>query len=923
MKICIQNVIFWLIFACYNYLCLGERGPVNIGIFSNEENDREKLPVDSVLHTNNIMDSGIFFNHIFELVSTDDTAEAQRKVCKMTNDGVGAIFGPPSNITSAMVESVCATLEIPHIQTSPNNKPFSKTTTVNFYPEPKLLSKGIGTIVRSLHFKSFVLLYENDKRLVLLQDILKLEKNDPDEMISTIKLKPLGTGPDYRTVLKEILDIREMNIILDCGLETTMNVLGQAKEIGLLEKYYTFFLTSLDAHTLDFEFLGSNVNITTIRIINTESEEINQKVKDWELREMQKTGIKREISPYEVTTSMALMYDAVNHFVDCVNRLHVTQHITQAELSCDNPDIKWEGGFRITSYMKIRSPPSALTNPISFDDNGRRTNFTIYLVQGFRENVIGYWYPDLGDKFKSNFSANDFAAKVVQNLQSETIRVASRIGAPYLMWKKTEAGEQLTGNARFEGYSMDLISEIAEYLDFKFEFYLVGDGQIGKYDETKKEWNGLIRDILDHKADLAICDLTLNHQRQKVVDFSLPFMSLGISILYKHSEAKGFNMFAFLEPFSQDVWVYMATLYLAVTIILFFVYRLAPDEWENPHPCDENPEELENIWDIKNCLWLTLGSIMAQGCDLLPKGISSRLASSMWWFFSLIMTSSYTANLAAFLTAEKSGPTLESAKDLTDQTKIKYGCMDGGSTQSFFRESTFPLYQKMWTQMSQSQPSVFADSNPDGVKRVQSTKNNLYAFLMESTQLEYETMTKCELKQVGSNLDSKFYAIAMPMGSSYVGLINSAVLHLSETNRLQDLKKKWWEEKRNETVCGIKKDPSASLSLINVGGIFAVLYVGVGVAHLIAIFEFLWNVRNVSVEEHISFKDALKIELKFAFSIWIKKKKTKCPTPSASSSSSTKSRSRSRSKSHSKTRSLLRSTTSLFSMNRLNTKESI
>ncbi|XP_044753335.1 glutamate receptor ionotropic, kainate 2-like [Coccinella septempunctata] len=922
MKIVIQNVVFWLIFACYNYLCLGEKDPVNIGVLFNEENAKEKLPVESVLHRNNIMDSRISYNHMFEVVSTDDTAEVERKVCKMMTEGIGAIFGPPSNITSAMVESVCAALEIPHIQINPNNKPFSKYTTVNFYPEPKLLSRGIGTIVRNLHFKSFVLLYENDKRLVLLQDILKLEKDEPDEMISTIKLKPLGSGPDYRTVLKEILDKREMNIILDCSLETTMQVLGQAKEIGILEKYHNFFLTSLDAHTLDFESIGGNANITTIRIINTESEEINQKVKDWELEEMQKTGQKREISPYSVTTSMALMYDAVHHFVDSVNILHVTQRINQTELSCDNQDIKWEGGYRITSYMKIRSSTSALTYPISFDENGRRTNFTIYLIQGFRENVIGYWHPGLGDKFQSNFSAKDFAAKVVQNLQAETIRVASRIGAPYLMWRKSETGEPLYGNARFEGYSMDLISEIAEYLNFKFEFYLVEDGQIGKYDETKKEWNGLIRDILDHKAELAICDLTLNHQRQKVVDFSLPFMSLGISILYKHSEVKGFNLFAFLDPFSPDVWVYMATLYLAVTIVLFFVYRLAPDEWENPHPCDENPEELENIWDIKNCLWLTLGSIMAQGCDLLPKGISSRLASSMWWFFSLIMTSSYTANLAAFLTAEKSGPTIESAKDLTDQSKIKYGCMDGGSTQSFFRESTFPLYQKMWTQMSQSQPSVFADSNTDGVKRVQNSKNSLYAFLMESTQLEYESMTKCDLKQVGQNLDSKFYAIAMPMGSSYVGLINSAVLHLSEINRLQELKKKWWEEKRNETVCGAKKEPSASLSLNSVGGIFIVLFVGVGVAHLIAIVEFLWNVRDVSVEEHISFKDALKIEIKFALSFWIKRKKTKCPTPSSSSSPSTNSRSRSRSKSHSKTRSLLRSTNSLFSMNRLNAKES-
>lgn len=49
----------------------------------------------------------------------------------------------------------------------------------------------------------------------------------------------------FRTVLKEILGMRELNIILDCSLEVTMQLLSQAKEIGLLEKYHKFFLTSL------------------------------------------------------------------------------------------------------------------------------------------------------------------------------------------------------------------------------------------------------------------------------------------------------------------------------------------------------------------------------------------------------------------------------------------------------------------------------------------------------------------------------------------------------------------------------------------------------------------------------------------------------------------------------------------------------
>lgn len=75
------------------------------------------------------------------------------------------------------------------------------------------------------------------------------------------------------------------------------------------------------------------------------------------------------------------------------------------------------------------------------------------------------------------------------------------------------------------------------------------------------------------------------------------------------------------------------------------------------------------------------------------------MASSMWWFFSLIMTSSYTANLAAFLTTVRMGPTIDSAEALAKQTKIKYGTVEGGATQAFFRESNFSTYQRMWTQV--------------------------------------------------------------------------------------------------------------------------------------------------------------------------------------------------------------------------------
>lgn len=60
----------------------------------------------------------------------------------------------------------------------------------------------------------------------------------------------------------------------------------------------------------------------------------------------------------------------------------------------------------------------------------------------------------------------------------------------------------------------------------------------------------------------------------------------------------------------------------------------------------------------------------------------------------------------------------------------------------------------MWSAMEAQRPTVFASNNDEGVDRVKKAKGS-YAFLMESTSIEYTIERNCDLTQVGGMLDSK------------------------------------------------------------------------------------------------------------------------------------------------------------------------
>ena len=89
-----------------------------------------------------------------------------------------------------------------------------------------------------------------------------------------------------------------------------------------------------------------------------------------------------------------------------------------------------------------------------------------------------------------------------------------------------------------------------------------------------------------------------------------------------------------------------------------------------------------------------------------------------------------------------------------------------------FQGSTISTYQKLNAFMESAKPSVYTQSNAEGMERVKK-EDGAYAFFMEGAAIEYNMAKSCDLTQIGNLLDSKGYGIALPPGTTINYIYNN------------------------------------------------------------------------------------------------------------------------------------------------------
>ena len=805
-------------------------------------------------------------------INEDDTFSAERKVCHQLERGVVAILGPISMSSSEHVRMITDSMEIPYIETRWNYRPRNVLDrggeyTFNLHPDITSLSSAYLDLLEAYRWTTITILYQDNDSMMTLKEIFRRTTTaGPIGKMQVVVKRLVENENGYRDVLREIFQSESKLIVVDCEKQILLEVLRQCQQVGLVSAGYSFFLSSLDAHAVDLEdFKYGGTNFSAYRLIDTDRPEVSSIVFSIVQGMINEDSGPNGIPDGSLDTTSALIYDSVTAFAIALDQLDKVQRVEQKALDCYGEEA-WVHGNSLVNYMKLVEFVG-LSGKIQFDASGLRTQFVLDLMELQAEGLekIGTWN-SLDKLSLARETKVEGEGTALDAMSNNTFVITTILTPPYTML--VENTKKLEGNARFEGFAIDLAAELAKKLNCNFTIKLVNPiGRGSRYGEELSPgvWSGMLGEVMDGTADLCIADMSITTKRASAFTFSMPWMNLGIGILYVNPRSAPPSLLAFLEPFTADVYIYSCFLFVFVTMVIYVLARFSPNQWEEPPNCIKDPEEYENAYTFLNSFWFTLGALMQQGSDVAPLALCVRFAGGIWFFFALIMIASYTANLAAFLTVETLVEPIKSVEDLVGQEEIWYGLQKGGSTSKFFANSDNEVIHKLNTFMTGVHADeVLVGGNDEGVEKVEEMEGK-YAFFMESSSIDYIVERRCNLTKVGSPLDSKGYGIATKQGSPYKPLLDAAILQLQEGGNLHTLKTKWWKQKRGGGACAGKRGGGGvkPLGLGNVKGVFLVTVVGCAIAAVFAVMEFLYGTKLSGGDAGVSWVEEMISDLRF------------------------------------------------------------
>ncbi|KAL3746131.1 hypothetical protein ACJRO7_015135 [Eucalyptus globulus] len=749
----------------------------------------------------------------------------------MENEEVHAILGPKWSSQAKFVINLGEKAQVPIISFSATSPSLSPTQSHYFVRTAYDDSSQVGAlaaVVQAYGWREITLVYEDTEYGNGLVPYLVDAFQEVDARISYRSVIPLFT--EDIDIVKELNNLltRQTRVFLvhmTAGIGSRFFAL--ARDAGMMSEEFAWIVTDGLSSLLDpfiSKSLDSMEGVLGVRPHVPLSESRRNFEERWR-------KLYAERNPHDEIADLSLFglwaYDTVTALAlagemawDPAKSRYLKPNTSRNKLNFSSIGISEMGPKLLDKILSIKS--QGLTGEFNLSSGALHPiAFEIFNVVGQNEETIGYWTSARGLSPELNLST-----KVVYTASANDLKLPTWPGdtlKPPRGWVMPISGKKLrigvpkkdgfdeffkiewdphTGVPSYSGFAHDMFMAVLDALPFAIPYKYIP--YMNESRQSAGTYDDMLFEIKLQKVDAVVGDTTITANRSSYVDFTLPYLESGVAMVVAIKDDERRNMWIFLKPLSWNLWLTICVAFISTGFVVWLLEHRTNEEFRG-----RRRQQLSVIF------WFSFSTLVFAHREKIGNNLT-RLVLIVWVFVVLILTQSYTANLASLLTVQRMTPEFVDVQDLI-RNRHFVGYQKGSFVRGLlagqlkFDESRLIPY---------GSPEEYHEALSKG-----SENGGVAAIFDELPCIKHFLAKYCnKYKTVGPTYKADGLAFAFPLRSPLVSYISRAILKVTQDKAIMDgIEGRYFGGQNScpEQGAAIFSD-NLSLSVYSFGGLFII-----------------------------------------------------------------------------------------------------
>ncbi|XP_059658211.1 glutamate receptor 2.7-like [Cornus florida] len=778
--------------------------------------------------------------------SKDDVVVAASAALDLLkNVQVQAIIGPATSMQADFVIDLGDKAQVPIISFSATNPSLSSSWTPYFVRATQSDSsqtKAISAIVKAHGWREAVLVYvDNDFGegiIPFLTDALQ-EINTRVPYRSVIP--PRATDDQIAAELYKLMTMPTRVFIVHMLHPLGSRLFTKAKEVGMMSDGYVWIMTNGITNllsSLDTSVIDSMQGVLGVKPYVPRTKEL----KNFEVRLRRKfqqenpTVLDAKLSvfglwAYDAATALAIAAEKVFGATNSTSTIGYQKANTSAGNYTDLETfgVSQHGPMLLKELLgtKLRG----LSGDFHIVDGQLQSSaFQIVNVIGNGEKGIGFWTPGKGitREWNSTSTSRNNLGTIIwpgdttslpKGWVIPTNEKKLRIGVPvkhgFIEFVKVEPNNQ-TNTTKVTGFCIDIFDVVMASLPYPVPYeYMPFMKPDGSYNE-------LVQQVFLGIYDAVVGDITVIANRSQFVDYTLPYIESGISLVVPIKDNKRKNAWVFLKPLTWELWLITFCSFVFIGFVIYVLEHRINEDFRGP-PSHQ----------VGMIFWFSFSTMVFAHKEKVLSNLA-RFVVIIWVFVVLILTQSYTASLTSMLTVQHLQPTVTNINEL-----VKKGESVGYQKGSFILEllkKNFDESKLMIYNTSEELHELFKKGSGNG---------GIAAAVDEFPYMKLFLRKYCsKYTMVQPTNKTDGFGFVFPIGSPLIPDVSRAILKVTQEDKMVEIERKWFGDQSScpDLNTLISSD---SLGLESFWGLFIIAGIASTSALIVHISLFLYEHRHV------------------------------------------------------------------------------